>query len=153
MPSSLPDLTEKETRTEAVESPPSEDLETKDIDISHSIHHGLLLQDTNYTKDTVAASEHLSRRTTEKRRQGDGDKERHVGFWHQELNNVRLHVLKLWTRTGEVNHNACLSLAVDAVSVSLDPNDLRPACALPLQWRFLSYTEELLIVNRLRRRL
>ena len=33
--------------------------------------------------------------------QGAGEKVRHVGFWSHELVNVRLHVIKLWSRTGE----------------------------------------------------
>lgn len=82
-----------------------EEVEEQEIKFSHNNNHTLLLQDTNYTKDTVAASEHFPLGRNEKRRQGDGEKPRHVGFWHQELNNVRLHVLKLWARTGKIDRN------------------------------------------------
>lgn len=89
-----------------MESCSSEDLEEQEIELNPSIiNHSLLLQDTNYTKDTVAASEHHARGEDEKGRQGDGEKPRHVGFWHHEMNNVRLHVLKLWLRTGKMNRN------------------------------------------------
>lgn len=87
-----------------VETPPplavsssKEDQEERDFQLNHN----LLLQDTNYTKDTVAGSEHHV--GGEKGLQGECEKPRHVGFWHQELNNVRLHVLKLWARTGKIN--------------------------------------------------
>ena len=36
---------------------------------------------------------------------GDGEKPRHVSFWHRELNNVPLRVLKLSARTGKMNGN------------------------------------------------
>ena len=89
-----------------MESCSSEDLEEQEIELNPSIiNHSLLLQDTNFTKDTVAASEHHARGEDEKRRQGGGEKSRHVGFWHHEMNNVRLHVLKLWLRTGKMNRN------------------------------------------------
>ncbi|KAL9128586.1 MAG: hypothetical protein Q9175_007494 [Cornicularia normoerica] len=92
-------LADNGSRLPMAESSSSEDLEAQEIEISHSMNHSLLLQDTNYTKDTVAASQPIPGGENEKRRQGDGEKPRHVGFWHAELNNVRLHVLKLWART------------------------------------------------------
>lgn len=77
-----------------------------------------MLQDTNYTKDTVAASEHHV--GDENGQQGDGEKPKHVGFWHRELNNVRLHVLKLWARTGKTNQNThYLTLAVNQLFLHL----------------------------------
>ena len=89
-----------------IETPPpvavsssSENLEENDPQLSLN----LLLQDTNYTKDTVAASEYHA--GGEKRGQREDEKTSPVGFWHQELNNVRLHVLKLWARTGKVDQN------------------------------------------------
>lgn len=98
-------LADNGSRLPMAESSSSEDLEAQEIEISHSMNHSLLLQDTNYTKDTVAASQPIPGGENEKRRQGDGEKPRHVGFWHPELNNVRLHVLKLWARTGKVNRS------------------------------------------------
>ena len=92
------------------ESSSSDDLEGQEVELNLSIHHSLLLQDTNYTKDTVAASEPLPRRDDEKASQRNGEKKSSVGFWHQELNNVRLHVIKLWTRTGEMGHTTSLKL-------------------------------------------
>ena len=93
-----------------VESSSSDDVEGQDIELNLSIHHTLLLQDTNYTKDTVAASEILPRRDNEKASQRDGEKQGSVGFWHQELNNVRLHVIKLWARTGEMSQTTSFKL-------------------------------------------
>ena len=93
-----------------VESSSSDDLEGQDIELSLSIHHTLLLQDTNYTKDTVATSETLPRRDNEKTSQRDGEKKASVGFWHQELNNVRLHVIRLWARTGEMSDTTIFKL-------------------------------------------
>ena len=81
-----------------------EDLEERDFQHNHK----LMLQDTNYTKDTVAASEHHV--GGEKGWQGDGEKPGHVGFWHRELNNVRLHVLKLWARTGKIHRDTPFDL-------------------------------------------
>ena len=92
------------------ESSSSDDLEGQDIGLSLSIHHTLLLQDTNFTKDTVAASEIPPRRDNEKASQPDGEKKQSVGFWHQELNNVRLHVIRLWARTGEMSHKKFFKL-------------------------------------------
>lgn len=99
MSPSHPASADIETRPPLTESSSSEDLEGQEIQPNHS----LLLQDTNYTKDTVAASERHVGEKSEKGRQGDGEKPKHVGFWHQELNNVRLHVLKLWARTGKMD--------------------------------------------------
>ena len=101
-------------KSAGVETPPPlavsssrEDLEERDFQPNHS----LLLQDTNYTKHTVAASEHHI--GGEKGSQEDGEKPRHVGFWHRELNNVRSHVLKLWARTGKMDQNTPLTLAIN----------------------------------------
>lgn len=80
-----------------------EDLEEGDFQLNHC----LLLQDTVYTKDTVAASEH---HVGGEKGWQDGEKPRHVGFWHRELNNVRLHVLRLWARTGKMVQNTSLDL-------------------------------------------
>ena len=93
-----------------VESSSSDDLEGQDIELSHSIHHSLMLQDTNYTKDTVASSKTHPQRGDEKASQRDGEKQDSVGFWHQEMNNVRLHVIKLWARTGEMSHMTSFKL-------------------------------------------
>lgn len=81
-----------------------EDLEERDFQNNHQ----LMLQHTNYTKDTVAASERPV--GGEKGWQGDGEKPKHVGFWHRELNNVRWHVLRLWARTGKMDHNTLFDL-------------------------------------------
>lgn len=93
-----------------VESSSSEGLEEQDIQLNHGTNHSLLLQDTNYTKDTVASSQHPTRSEDEKGRHGEGGESGHVGFWHHELNNVRLHVLKLWARTGKMRRNRHLKL-------------------------------------------
>ena len=93
-----------ETPTPLAVSSSRGNLEERDFQLSHS----LLLQDTNYTKDTVAASEHHV--GGEKGWQGESEKPRHVGFWHRELNNVRLHVLKLWARTGKMDPNTPFDL-------------------------------------------
>ena len=153
MSSSQPAPTHKETHSSSAASSSSEDLEVQEINIRHRIDHGILLQDTNYTKDTVAKSEYLSKSRTGKEGQRDGEETKHVGFWHHDLNNVRLHVLKLWARTGEVNQNAYPSLAVDDLLFSPDPHGLCLTCALSLQRRLLPHTEELLIIGCLRRRL
>lgn len=57
-----------EVHTPVAESSSSEDLES--LDINHSVDHTLFLQDTNYTKDTVAASEQAYSSRTERERQG-----------------------------------------------------------------------------------
>ena len=91
--------------TSASESRSSGDLEVQEVDLDHHISHSLFLQDTNFTKDTVVAAEEFAKRKTEQEGQENSEKTKHVGFWHQDLNNVRLHVLKLWARTGETNQN------------------------------------------------
>ena len=116
----------------ASESSSSEDLEVQELDLDHDIHHTLFLQDTNFTKATVVAAEEFSRRKTAEEGQKSNEKTKHVGFWHTELNNVRLHVLKLWARTGETNQNLFLILAIDCLSISSDTHGLRLTCALPL---------------------
>lgn len=93
------------------ETSSSEDLEEQDIQCNHDTNHSLLLQDTNYTKDTVAASQRPTGSENEKGPQGEGGMSGHVGFWHHELNNVRLHVLKLWARTGKMNRDRHWKLA------------------------------------------
>lgn len=141
---------EKETHATRAESSSSDDLEVQEINLEHSINHAVLLRDISYTKDTVA-SEQLSRVTTVK--QGDGEEARHVGFWHRDLNNVRLHVFKLWVRTGEANQNPHSSLGVDCFMASLDPYGVPHTGALPLLRCLLPHPKKLLIVDRLRRRL
>lgn len=141
---------EKERHATKAESSSSDDLEVQEINLDHSINHALLLRDISYTKDTVA-SEQLSRVTTVK--QGNGEEAKHVGFWHRDLNNVRLHVFKLWVRTGEANQNAHSSLATDCLLISLDPYGLPHTGAFPLPRGLLPHPKKLLILDRLRRRL
>ena len=109
MSTSQPKQTDHEASVSAPESSSSVDLEVQEVDLDHDINHGLFLQDTNYTKDTVVAAEEFSRHGTKEEAQEKSEPAKHVGFWHPELNNVRLHVLKLWARTGETNQNLSLS--------------------------------------------
>ena len=99
------------------ESVSSEDLEVQKPDRNQSMDYALLLHDTNYTKDTVAASAQISRVGTEKEGQENesGEKTTHVGFWHNDLTNVRLHVLKLWARTGKANQTVDSNLFIDCL--------------------------------------
>ena len=106
MSTSQPKQPDDEDSVSAPRSNSSLDLEVQEIDLDHSINHTLVLQDTNYTKDTVVAAEAFSRRGTKEEGLEKSEEPRHVGFWHSDLNNVRLHVLKLWARTGETNQNA-----------------------------------------------
>ena len=54
------------------------------------------------TSETSGDDEGNGQADTEKgqQQQGGGEQIRHVGFWSHDLVNVRLHVLKLWFRTG-----------------------------------------------------
>ena len=97
--------TDHDASVPASNSNSREDLEVQEVDLDHGINHGLFLQDTNFTKDTVVAAEEFSRRGTKEERKVNSEKTKHVGFWHPELNNVRLHVLKLWARTGKEHQN------------------------------------------------
>ena len=97
--SQRPDI---ESHPPLAQSSSNEDPEERDIVIDHALNHKLLLQDTNYTKHTVvAASQHHTEDVNEKGQQESGATANHVGFWHHDLNNVRLHVLRLWARTGK----------------------------------------------------
>ncbi len=101
MSASQSELAKVETQLPLVISSSSEDPEEHGGQPSQS----LLLRDTCYTKDTVAAAEYHAGGKNENGWQGEDEKPKHVGFWHLELNNVRLHVLKLWARTGKRNRN------------------------------------------------
>ena len=105
MSTSQPKQTDDEASVSAPKSSSSVDLEVQEVDLEHGINHSLFLLDTNYTKDTVVAAEEGSRRGTKEEGKESSENAKHVGFWHPELNNVRLHVLKLWARTGETNQN------------------------------------------------
>ena len=71
------------------------ELEEREID---TLNPGLLL---NNTKTTSEATEYNTGSESESGQQDRDEKPRHVGFWHHDLVNVRLHVIKLWLRTGE----------------------------------------------------
>ena len=61
-------------------------------------NHGLLeLEDTKEITDADGDDANVS----ELGNQAEGGKPRHAGFWHHDMVNVRLHVIKLWARTGE----------------------------------------------------
>ena len=70
------------------------ELEVRELD---TLNPGLLSlnKETTETVGYNAASE------SESGQQDYDEKPRHVGFWHHDLVNVRLHVLKLWFRTGK----------------------------------------------------
>ena len=63
-------------------------------------HFGLL---DIQKQDTAATAEDSPESESEKGQRSDPEKPRHVGFWSHELVNVRLHVIKLWCRTGKTN--------------------------------------------------
>ena len=107
---SASELPDTKTRPPLIQSSSSVGLEEQDIQLNQTINHTLLLQDTNYTKDTVAASQHPTGSENEKGRHGGPGESGHVGFWHHEMNNVRVNVLKLWARTGKMRRNTHLKL-------------------------------------------
>ena len=53
------------------------------------------------TTKTAQAEEYNAGSENEKGQQDGNEKPRPVGFWHHDLVNVRLHVIKLWARTGK----------------------------------------------------
>ena len=71
------------------------ELEEREVD---TLNPGLL---TLSTKTTHEAAEYNAGSESESGQQEFDEKPRHVGFWHHDLVNVRLHVIKLWLRTGE----------------------------------------------------
>ena len=79
-----------------VESDREVELEEREID---TLNPGLLT--LNNTKTTTEATEYNAGSESESGQQDHDEKPRHVGFWHHDLVNVRLHVIKLWLRTGE----------------------------------------------------
>lgn len=50
--------------------------------------------------DTADVGDYNVESESEKGQQSGPEKVRHVGFWAHDLVNVRLHVIKLWCRTG-----------------------------------------------------
>ena len=83
------------------------ELEEREVD---TLNPGLLtlndIKTETQTAEYNAASESESG-------QGFDKKPRAVGFWHHDLVNVRLHVLKLWLRTGEIPLPTTCDLVVD----------------------------------------
>lgn len=71
-----------------------------EVEETDNAHDHLDLLDTR-TKETEGADDYNDGSESEKGRQYGIEKQRHVGFWSHELVNVRLHVIKLWIRTGE----------------------------------------------------
>ena len=105
-------------------------------------------------EDTIDTVEYNPESESEKGQQPAQEKPKHVGFWAHELNNVRLHVIHLWVRTGKAIHmefdrNELLTIAM----ISSDPVCLHLGSPLTLQWRFLSYPPKLHLSDRLCRRL
>lgn len=78
----------------AIES--DSELEERGID---TLNPGLLT--LNNTKTQTEATEYNAASESESGQQDFNEKPRHAGFWHHDLVNVRLHVIKLWLRTGE----------------------------------------------------
>ena len=58
--------------------------------------------------DTADVGEYNVESESEKGQQSGPEKPQHVGFWAHELNNVRLHVIKLWCRTGGSTVHDCV---------------------------------------------
>lgn len=71
-----------------------QELEVRELD---TLNPGLL----SLNKTTTEAVEYNAASESESGQQDYDEKPRHVGFWHHDLVNVRLHVLKLWLRTGK----------------------------------------------------
>ena len=76
---------------------PDGELEEREID---TLNPGLLT--LNNTKTTTETSEYNAGSESESGQQDHHEKSMHVGFWHHDLVNVRLHVIKLWLRTGKI---------------------------------------------------
>ena len=72
------------------------ELEEREID---TLNPGLLT--LNNTKTEIETAECNASSESENGQQNVDKKPRHVGFWHHDLVNVRLHVIKLWLRTGK----------------------------------------------------
>ena len=88
------------------------ELEEREVD---TLNPGLLA--LNNIKTTSEAAEYNGESESESGQQDFDEKPRHVGFWHHDLVNVRLHVIKLWLRTGEnftSNNPAISSFIFDA---------------------------------------
>ena len=72
------------------------ELEEREID---TLNPGLL--GLTNTKTKTETAEYNASSESENGQQDYDEKPRHVGFWHHDLVNVRLHVIKLWLRTGK----------------------------------------------------
>ena len=75
---------------------PDRELEEREVD---TLNPGLLT--LNNTKTTTETSEYNAGSESDSDQQHYDQKPGHVGFWHHDLVNVRLHVIKLWLRTGK----------------------------------------------------
>lgn len=111
-------------------------------------HDNLNLLDVEREK-TASAEEYNAESESEKGQQDGNEKPRHVGFWSHELVNVRLHVIKLWCRTGETVGRVPECTSIDLCSISLDPLRLHSPRAQSVQWRLLSHPEQHVLVDRL----
>ena len=72
------------------------ELEEREVD---TLNPGLLT--LNNTKTATETTQYNAGSESESGQQDCDEKPRHVGFWHHDLVNVRLHVINLWLRTGE----------------------------------------------------
>lgn len=72
------------------------ELEERELD---TLNPGLLT--LNNTKTETETADYNVSSESENGQQNFDKKTRHVGFWHHDLVNVRLHVIKLWLRTGK----------------------------------------------------
>ena len=73
------------------------ELEEREVD---TLNPGLL--GLNITKTETETAEYNAASESESGQQHYDEKPGPVGFWHHDLVNVRLHVIKLWLRTGEI---------------------------------------------------
>ena len=117
-------------------------------------NHGLLkLRDTKDDSEGNETTANLGKLET----QTDSEKPRHVGFWHHDMVNVRLHVIKLWARTGEnvskeLHDNTRNVSLTGYLDLSAHSVRIHTARALALQRSIFPHPRELLVVNRLRGR-
>jgi len=85
-----------------------QDLEVRELD---TLTPELL--NVRWSRDTGSPDEYENNDGNEKGTQDVPQKLRHVGFWHHDLVNVRLHVIKLWARTGMYYAGGMPGVSVD----------------------------------------
>lgn len=77
----------------------SSPLELVEVDKENQNYASVIRTPATEVLDPMESSD-----VEEEERMEPSGRPKHAGFWHHSMVNVRLHVLKLWARTGKIRH-------------------------------------------------